>query len=86
MATKNIFKAFTILYKILPKALRRKVVFTGANSFLMIGLDLLGLGLLLPLLVMILGENNITEQSTTALTAETTNGTFPYSSIRAIAA
>ena len=61
MATKNIFKAFTILYKILPKALRRKVVFTGANSFLMIGLDLLGLGLLLPLLVMILGENNITE-------------------------
>ena len=57
----NTFKAFRTLYSVLPKRLRRKVIFTGINSFVMIGLDLLGVGLLLPLLVMVLGENNILE-------------------------
>ena len=58
---RSTLKSFSTLYKILPKNLRCKVIFTGINSFLMIGLDLLGVGLLLPLLIMILGENNITE-------------------------
>ena len=58
---KNTLNAFSTLYHILPRSLRLKVILTGVNSFLMIGLDLLGVGLLLPLLVMVLGENNIDE-------------------------
>ncbi len=58
---KNTFQSIHLLYSVLPGKLRRKLIATGINTFAMILLDVVGVSILLPLLVLVLSENNITE-------------------------
>ena len=57
---KNTFQSIHSLYSVLPGEFRKKLILIGANTFLMILLDVVGIGLLLPLLVLVLSENSIT--------------------------
>ena len=57
---KNTFQSIHSLYSVLPSEFRKKLILIGVNTFLMILLDVVGIGLLLPLLVLVLSENSIT--------------------------
>ena len=60
---KNTFQSIHSLYSVLPGEYRKKLIMIGVNTFLMILLDVVGIGLLLPLLVLVLSENSITDNS-----------------------
>lgn len=49
----------TRLYKLLPRAYRLRILATGITIFIMSVLDLLGTGVLLPILLLVLDENAI---------------------------
>lgn len=48
------------LYKILPSKYRRKLLLSGASVFVMAVIDLLGLGVLLPVLLLVLSDDKLT--------------------------
>lgn len=47
------------LYKILPPFYRRKLILTSACVFVMVVVDLVGLGVLLPVLLLVLSDDNV---------------------------
>lgn len=49
------------LYRLLPSILQRKLLFISFSVFLLAILDLVGLGVLLPVLVLVVSENSLTD-------------------------
>ena len=55
---KLIPKPVACLYKILPGRYRRKLLAVGASVFASAVVDLIGIGVLLPILLLVLSEDN----------------------------
>ena len=56
---KSTLKAIRDLYLLLPHLFRLKLIMTGVISFLLIIVDIIGIGILIPLLLMILSEDKV---------------------------
>ena len=54
-------KPVVCLYKILPNNYRWKLLTAGASTFISAIVDLIGIGVLLPILLLVLSEDNISQ-------------------------